>query len=144
MAPNITSERTRFWSKVNRTGECWLWAAACDPNGYGRFMLNIKRTCLAHRFAFEQINGPIPDGLVLDHLCRNPPCVNPAHLEAVTQQQNSVRGSWRLRTHCPHGHPYDDRNTIWTKNRHRRCRACFLVSQRAQYHKRKALKNAPE
>ena len=97
----------RFWSKVDKGPECWTWTAA-TANGYGAFYLgrSNKRVELmgAHRWSYLINVGPIPDGLVLDHLCRNPRCVNPEHLEPVTPQVNAERGLWGdLKTHCPAG-----------------------------------------
>ena len=76
---------------------CWLWVGGCYGNGYGSFGVGsltegTRRKVLAHRFAYEQWNGPLAPGLVVDHLCRTPQCVNPDHLEAVTQQVNVKRG----------------------------------------------------
>lgn len=86
-----------FWAKVDTSGEgCWIWTAYTDPFGYGKFHARIggKSTqWLAHRFSFELANGPIPEGLVVDHVCHNKSCVNPAHLRAVTQKQNSEHRS---------------------------------------------------
>lgn len=96
------SNEKRFWDLVNRTETCWIWTGTRRPQGYGRFQeyrgtrrefgKNRHRLVEAHRFAFESLVGPIPMGLVLDHLCRNPSCVNPAHLEPVTQKENTRRG----------------------------------------------------
>ena len=87
----------------------------------------------AHRFAYELLIGPIPDGLQIDHLCRVPLCVNVAHLEPVTNRVNTVRGKAGLRqrtkTHCPRGHAYDAANTRLYKGG-RYCRACHLVQTR--------------
>ena len=79
----------RFWSKVNKTDTCWIWTAAKNQDGHGRF--RHGRLVLAHRFAYELLVGPIPKGLDLDHLCQNPACVNPAHLEPVTRKENTRR-----------------------------------------------------
>jgi hypothetical protein len=90
-----TKRRTieaRFWEKVDKTDTCWLWTGSSDRLGYGRFSTWPSVT-LAHRFAYELLAGPIPDGLVIDHLCRTPSCVNPDHLEPVTQRENLRRGA---------------------------------------------------
>lgn len=92
----------RFWEKVDKKGEddCWLWTASHDHLGYGRFYVNdLKRKTGAHRVAYELVIGPIPPRLVIDHLCKNPPCVNPKHLEPVPQYENICRGS-------SHSHPH--------------------------------------
>jgi hypothetical protein len=79
-----TSER--FWAKVYRGDDCWEWLAAKSTAGYGRFKV-AGGLVQAHRFAYEDIVGPIPDGLQLDHLCRNRACVNPDHLEPTISNQ---------------------------------------------------------
>lgn len=90
----------RFWPKV-RTGEgCWSWNAAHNRKGYA--VLSGTR---AARLAYELTRGPIPDGLQIDHLCRNTGCVNPAHLELVTNDENQRRKAL-ANTECPSGHPY--------------------------------------
>lgn len=77
----------RFWPKVNKTETCWLWTGYVDNDkGYGRFA--YPGGTLAHRFAYELLVGPIPDGLQVDHKCRVKSCVNPDHLQAVTQELN--------------------------------------------------------
>lgn len=80
----------RFWSKVAITPSCWLWMATRGPLGYGQFH-DGTRLVYAHRWAYEALVGPIPEGLVIDHLCTTPPCVNPVHLEPVTQAVNVQR-----------------------------------------------------
>ena len=125
-----TSVKQRFdakWIPEPNTG-CWLWTASTRRGGYGGFWSGGK-TVRAHRYAYERWVGPIPDGLELDHLCRNPTCVNPDHLEPVTHRENTLRGETiaaanAAKTHCPQGHPYDERNTYVYPNGRRNCRTC--------------------
>lgn len=131
-------DETRFWTKVDKAAPngCWVWTAA-TVKGYGRFALAGMPGALAHRVSYTITRGPIPDGLTLDHLCRNRACVNPDHLEPVTVQVNTLRGeavSARAAraTHCPQGHPYDAENTWMEKGRKRHCRTCNRDRQRAR------------
>ena len=117
----------RLMKKIEVVGECWLWTAGKAPNGYGKCWLD-GRTVGAHRAIYELLVGPIPEGLVIDHLCRVRHCVNPDHLEPVTQQENLLRGDTfqarnRAKTHCPQGHPYDESNTRMFAGK-RACRTC--------------------
>jgi hypothetical protein len=127
----------RFWSKVDKAGEngCWLWRGTRRPAGYGTFYKArevTRKNALAHRMAYELMVGPIPEGLVIDHLCRNPPCVNPSHLEPVTIGENARRGFLGVKrkaeraavTACPQGHAFSPVNTLIDKHGHRRCRVC--------------------
>lgn len=93
-----------------------------------------------HRLSYELFVGPIPDELVIDHKCYNPPCVNPDHLQVVTFRDNMVKfgrtniGAVHARkTHCPQGHPYDERNTCFT-GRGRQCRACQRIRTKERYY----------
>lgn len=136
----------RFWGKVEKTETCWLWTGYLH-HGYGIFMLKKREAefYAAHRFAYQTLVGPIPQGLQLDHLCRNRACVNPAHLEAVTQRENILRGdappALRARqTHCLRGHPLAGDNLVLEGNRGvRRCRACRNANANRRYHERRAL-----
>jgi hypothetical protein len=126
--PSLLSgvEAARFWSKVTEVGDCWEWQGA-NRDGYGHLNVN-GRHMGAHRVAYEVERGPIPDGMVLDHLCRNPSCVRPDHLEPVRQRENLRRGdtviaSALTRTHCPHGHERTPANTLMEGGR-RRCLIC--------------------
>lgn len=128
-APPTVEER--FWAKVRKSDGCWVWLGEISHNGYGRFSLTHRKHVQAHRFAYERSVGPIPVGLVIDHLCRTRNCVNPVHLTTVTIGENVRRGigpavagaRMRAKTHCPSGHPYDAENTRLYQGR-RYCRAC--------------------
>jgi hypothetical protein len=136
----VPSVESRFWAKVNRSGDCWLWTAATTSAGYGQFRVD-GRWGMAHRFAYELLVGPIPQDLQIDHLCRTPLCVNPAHLEPVTQQENLRRGIGGPRTHCPAGHPYDETNTyVYPVTGGRYCRACGRAAHRARYASQRSLR----
>lgn len=108
-----------------------MWEARLDDDGYGSFWAH-GRTTRAARVAYETFVGPIPDALVIDHLCRVRACVNPEHLEPVTVQVNTARGlgpitaalRHSMRTHCPHGHEYSEKNTYRHPNGARVCRMC--------------------
>jgi hypothetical protein len=121
----------RFWSKVVKNGpdECWGWTAFIAPDGYSKFSVRHDYQAPAHRVAYELSIGPIPDGLHLDHLCRNRGCVNPAHLEPVTCGENLRRSPLTLngialaKTHCPQGHEYTEENTRMN-GASRICRTC--------------------
>ncbi|CAA9323420.1 MAG: endonuclease [uncultured Gemmatimonadetes bacterium] len=115
---------------------CWQWIRTVDPSGYGVLSINARRH-LAHRHYYEQQVGPIPEGLVIDHLCRNTRCVNPAHLEAVTTRENILRGvGWSgthaRKTHCPAGHPLegDNLSAYHLRKGQRKCLACHAARQR--------------
>ena len=134
--PSPPSIEERFWAKVRKTAGCWVWTGAKISSGYGEMSVKGKPQ-YAHRLAYELLVGPIPDGLVIDHLCRNTSCVNPAHLEVVTERVNILRGSGATAvharaTHCPQGHPYDEANTYRSKG-HRKCRTCALAREKVAY-----------
>ena len=139
--PNPRPLADRFWEKVDKGGECWEWTGNTFSNGYGCIHggrdAGQKFNLLAHRVAYELTVGPIPEGLTLDHLCRNILCVNPAHLEPVTIRENVLRGdgvSARAAkvTHCPQGHPYSGDNLHVRPDGSRHCRACHRERERAR------------
>lgn len=132
----------RFWQKVKENSEtgCWEWQGALS-NGYGAIGHGTrdKHTMYqAHRWAYEYVVAKIPEGLQIDHLCRNRRCVNPAHLEPVTIRENLRRGNgWAglhaRKTHCPAGHPLEGDNLSQHHLKHgqRKCLACHAARQRA-------------
>ena len=90
----------RFWDRVLVTETCWLWTGATQTRGYGSVGVGNGRTALAHRVAYQQTVGPIPDGMTIDHVCENKVCVNPDHLEVVTRAENTRRAAERASTSC--------------------------------------------
>lgn len=133
---HFTSEQqvAAFWAKVDpcRTDGCWFWTASRNKLGYGRFYAYGVKSHAAHRYAHELLVGPIPDGLEINHVCRQPSCVNPQHLEAVTHQVNMRLGftgvpsgvQQRAKTMCPYGHYYSAANTYVNPRGERQCRTC--------------------
>jgi len=117
---------------ISETG-CWLWQGCRDSNGYGHLRTPIReggKYVKAHLAVYRHLVGPVPEGLELDHLCCNPPCVNPDHLEPVTHEENMRRGLWATKRHCPQGHPYDETNTYIASRGDRQCRICMYTRNR--------------
>ena len=125
-----TDLATRVLSKCIPDGDCLVYSGAILRNGYGYMGWNVQGksyNSLTHRVVYEATYGPIPDGLVIDHLCRNRACQNIQHLEAVTQKVNVNRGVnvGRPRvTHCARGHARTPDNTYFDKRGFTSCRAC--------------------
>lgn len=131
------SHEGEWWTPEPLTG-CWLWMRACFVTGYGRIVI-ARKLLLAHRVAYQLLRGPIPAGLQIDHLCRQRSCVNPAHMEAVTQRVNILRGTGMsarhaAQTHCVRGHEFSPDNLyrITTRPNARVCRRCVLDRQAAR------------
>lgn len=122
-----------FWQKVEKTDTCWNWKACKDRYGYGR-LGHHGTSVLAHRISYELIKGMIPNGLTIDHLCKNRACVNPDHMEVVTNEVNVQRGeSYQAKqTHCKRGHPLSGSNLISYRGS-RGCRECKRVDCRNYY-----------
>jgi hypothetical protein len=136
------STQEYFERHILKGDGCWIWTGALSNNGYGQFRQS-GRTRSAHRVAHEMYIGPIPDGLTIDHTCHNADescdggscrhrrCVNPEHLEAVAQGENSKRAA---RDKCPKGHEYTPENTRRRKDNGRRiCVACDLAWRQSRY-----------
>lgn len=132
----------RLLSKVNVVDSgCWEWTASIRAGGYGQFSYQ-GTPCVAHRIAYRLMVGEIPEGLELDHLCRNRKCVNPKHLEVVTRKVNLNRGLRRTgshKTHCIRGHELTEETTYaWgKKSGHRACRKCRQIYSAAWWVKKK-------
>jgi hypothetical protein len=130
----MTDVLDRLADKFTVGDDCWEWTATRHGAGYGLFWnVETKSYDRAHRVVYELMVGPIPDGLVLDHLCRNRGCVRPSHCEPVSIGENVRRGTARNTkvTHCPQGHPYDETNTyIEPSTGARRCQVCRLATLR--------------
>jgi len=136
-------EEERFWEKVDKSGrnpdkpDCWEWTANTVKT-YGMFSCKrngISRNIQTHKYIWEKLNGPVPEGLEVCHLCNNPPCVRPDHLEVDTRSHNQrysvLHGNHKesRKTHCKHSHLYDDENTYWKISKHtgfktRDCKTC--------------------
>lgn len=133
----------RFFKKVKFTQFCWEWIAFKNPKGYGHFRFN-GRIIRAHQFSYVLFNGKIPEGLTIDHLCRNKGCVNPGHLEAVTNKINCLRGNSppainARKTHCPKGHELFGNNLTFNYLGRRVCGECNRKQKRAYYLRKKML-----
>lgn len=143
----------RFWSKVipEPNSGCWLWLGYAAPLGYGSFRTGQDMSA-AHRVSYLTLVGEIPIGLVLDHLCRVRCCVNPVHLEPVTQKENCRRSplidgasgraaahaNKRAMTHCRRGHEYAANNLYNYDDGKKYCRACVLINSKAAYARKKS------
>ncbi len=148
--------KERLLDLIDKDRDCWVWTGSTNHAGYGRLTTgsrtdNTRRTRSAHRVSYEVFKGEIPDGLTIDHLCRNRKCINPEHLEAVTIKENIHRGNplWKqesARTHCPKGHEYTEDNIYRYATKHggfcRNCKTCMKARTKRRYAERSALSPA--
>ena len=143
----------RFWGKVDLGGPiptdpwiplstgCWLWTGALSAKGYGHFKVGTtaeESPARAHRFAYEQLVGPIPAHLEIDHLCRVRHCVRPEHLDLVTTRTNVLRGKAPTaenarKTECVNGHSLEDPANVYQWQGRRKCRECRRAADRRYY-----------
>ena len=135
-------ERIQSKTRINWKTGCWLWMHRCDSSGYGTIRFEGK-TWSSHRLCYELLIGPIPKDREIDHLCRVRNCINPAHMELVTDRENALRGNrnqFYKKTHCIHGHKFSPENTYHPPKRpmQRHCRIC--INERSlRSHKNRAL-----
>lgn len=133
-----------FWEKVKRTDSCWEWTASKTAAGYGNLRLPTGGNGYAHRVSFELSRGPIPEGKVIDHLCRNRSCVNPEHLEPVDQLTNVLRGAvpyGPLRPACRNGHDITNPQNVYQRPTGARlCRICSRDHTKRSRAKKKELR----
>ena len=132
-AERLRVHDSRFWRHVDDSGNCWEWKGTKDRKGYGQFTVN-KKHFFAHRWAYEALVGPIAEGMVVDHLCRNRACCNPSHMEIVTPVENVKRGEGitaqnSRKDKCQCGQPYFIAHRKDGRS-YRYCRACKNEYQR--------------
>ena len=147
------SATDRFFSRIKFNPEtgCWLWTRCTGHGGYAVLVIGRangkKLSQLAHRFAYQLLRGPIPDGLVLDHLCSNPICLNPTRVEPVTQHVNVIRAYRERRVVCQNGHPLSEVYVHKKIPPHGRtcgleCRECRRAAKRRHWAQHKDRLNA--
>ena len=148
MAKKLVSDMERVQGKylVDAASGCWNWTARLDKDGYAAQLKIGSRTdgsrtqVRPHRWVYEQLKTPIPEGLVIDHLCRNRRCLNPDHMEPVTPLENHHRGLRAKATVCPKGHPIEGDNEV-ARSHGIRCRTCRNAWY-ADYHRRTGHKHS--
>jgi hypothetical protein len=143
-AASLPGTRARVINGIDFTAEggCWNWTGAINDDGYSMLKVTesgVSRLVYVHRLALHLAGRPVPEGLTVDHRCRNRRCVNPLHLDQVTLRENLLRGEAQgainaRKTHCHKGHEYDERNTAWYTRKgasrpYRRCRTCQREQQ---------------
>lgn len=138
----------RLARRIDFSGDCWLWTSYVEATGYARVYINGGRE-FAHRFMWESVVGPIPDGMQIDHLCRVRHCVNPGHLRVVTPRVNTLASPVApaainaRKTHCHNGHQFSADNTYLNLNGQRICRQCRREWEWRAYWNRKGRLEEP-
>lgn len=135
VAKEAVRKRKNQWQfEIDEKTGCWNWLRAASDKGYGNYLIISKGAMQykAHRVYFQELRAKIPNGLTIDHLCRNTKCVNPNHLEPVSMRENLLRGNGVAginyrKTHCIHGHKFTPENTRPERNG-RSCRACKKIA----------------
>lgn len=120
-----------IWAKVTKTDSCWLWNGRMTPDGYGRRSWRGKEVSV-HKIVYSLLVADVPQGLVIDHLCRTRSCVNPEHMEIVTNRENVLRGIGipainKRKTHCKRGHELNEVNSRIDKRGGRYCELCRYI-----------------
>jgi len=140
---------SRFLTHIQTSKNgCWIWIGSKDSCGYGLFQADRKRI-RAHRFIYKYYNGDIPSNLEINHICGNPSCVNPAHLEAVTHRENILSGKGipainARKTHCDYGHTLSGDNLWIQSNGSRHCRACWKRRNQDRYLRKTMIKQSDQ
>ena len=117
--------------------DCWIWQLGIKGGGYGQKWDKERKKCVsAHKWYYEQLLGPVPTGMDLDHLCRVRRCVNPDHLEPVSRKENLRRGPRVSGDHCKRGHLRTEKSTIVSKTGSKRCRICYNAYMADYYHRK--------
>lgn len=144
--PDLVADARRILGKLARNEQgCWEWQGSLDTHGYaqtriGSSLDGSRRMVLVHRWVHERLVGPIPDDLVVDHLCENRKCANPGHFNITTSVLNAARQDYskrRRKTHCKHGHDLSDA-WVGSNGRRRYCRQCNLRRMRERQARRVA------
>lgn len=131
----LKSPLESLWPKIEMTGSCWIWTGTVNRSGHGMSCKKPKfgiNSALVHRIFYETMVEHIPQGMEIDHLCRNPPCCNPSHMQVVTSKENFLRGNNPCainsrKTHCPKGHELIPENLTQRKNGRRECKECLRL-----------------
>ena len=135
--PGLTAAaKRRFFEHMKGDGDCIVSTYAPNAGGYRTVQWRSNGTkygWLAHRLSWTLAHGPIPEGLTIDHLCRNRACVNPDHLRLLTNEENASDNGFATRTHCPLGHEYDEVNTYVGPTGGRRCNECRRINAMRRY-----------